>query len=236
MERLIRLPLRLIPPERPLRVIAGPLRGARWVPGAGVHGYWIGRYESAEVAVFTSLVHGGHTVFDVGAHVGFYTLLAARLVGASGRVVSIEPFPRNLGYLRRHVKLNDCANVRVVAAAVADIAGHATFAEGGTDAEGQLTAAGTLEVEVVTLDAIAYGTPGMPLPTVLKIDVEGAEQRALAGAERLLAEAKPDILLSTHGRENYVGCQVTLLRHGYKVRRMSAEAKGTELLATARGV
>jgi FkbM family methyltransferase len=235
VERLIRLPLRLVPRERPLRVIGGPLRGARWVPGAGVHGYWLGRYEPAEVAIFTSLIASGATVFDAGAHVGYYTLIASRLVGATGHVVAFEPNPRNLIYLRRHVTLNDCANVRVIAAAVADVAGHAAFQDGTRDAEGLLAAGGTLDVETVTLDAIAYGTPGLPPPSVLKIDVEGAEQRVLAGAERLLAEAKPDILLSTHGRDNYVGCQTTLARHGYHVRQMSAATKGTELLATARG-
>jgi FkbM family methyltransferase len=200
-----------------------------------VHGYWLGRYEPAEVALFTSLVHAGATVFDVGAHVGYYTLLAARLVGATGHVVAFEPNPRNLGYLRRHVLLNECANVRVIAAAVADVVGRATFQEGVSGAEGALAAGGTIDVEVVALDAIAYGTSGIAPPSLLKIDVEGAEQRVLLGAERLLAEGKPDILLSTHGRENYVGCQVTLVRHGYHVRQMSAEAKATELLATVRG-
>jgi FkbM family methyltransferase len=107
--------------------------------------------------------------------------------------------------------------------------------EGGPDAEGSLSAEGTLDVDVVTLDGIAYATPGLAPPSVLKIDVEGAEQRVLIGADRILSEAKPDILLSTHGRENYVGCQVTLARYGYTVRQMSAEAKGTELLATMRG-
>ena len=155
--------------------------------------------------------------------------------GLQAGFVAFEPNPRNLIYLRRHVTLNDCANVRVIAAAVADVAGHAAFQDGTRDAEGLLAAGGTLDVETVTLDAIAYGTPGLPPPSVLKIDVEGAEQRVLAGAERLLAEAKPDILLSTHGRDNYVGCQTTLARHGYHVRQMSAATKGTELLATARG-
>jgi len=233
--RLIRWPLQLIPRERPLRVVKGPLRGARWVPGSGVHGYWLGRYEPEEVAVFTSLVHSGAALFDVGAHVGYYTLVASRLVGPSGQVVAFEPNPRNLGYLRRHVLLNDCANVRVIAAAVADVAGQATFEEGASDAEGALASGGRLDVEVVTLDALAYDTPGVHPPSVLKIDVEGAEQRVLLGAERILAEAQPDILLSTHGRENYVGCQVTLARFGYQVRRMSDHALGTELLATVRG-
>ena len=235
VERLIRLPLRLVPRERPLRVIGGPLRGARWIPGAGVHSYWLGRYERGELAIFTSLIEKGATLFDVGAHVGYYTLVASRLVGATGHVVAFEPNPRNLRYLRRHITLNDCANVRIIAAAVADVAGRATFQEGTPDAEGSLAADGTLDVETVTLDATAYGTPGLAPPSVLKIDVEGAEQRVLLGAERLLAEAKPDILLSTHGRENYVGSQVILARHGYQVRQMSAAMKGTELLATARG-
>ena len=232
--RLIRLPLRLVPRDRPLRVLQGPLRGARWVPGAGVHGYWLGRFEPEGIAVFASLVRAGATVFDVGAHVGYYALIASRLVGASGHVMAFEPLPRNLAYLRRHVALNDVANVRIIAAAVADVPGRATFAEGVSDAEGALVTGGALDVDVVTLDAIAYDTPGVAPPSVLKIDVEGAEQRVLAGAERLLDEVKPDILLSTHGRENYVACQVALVRYGYEVRPMSDAAKGTELLARAK--
>jgi len=233
--KLIRLPLRLVPRERPLHVLAGPLRGARWIPGSGVHGYWLGRFEPAAMTLFASLVHDGATVFDVGAHVGYYSLLASRLVGAQGHVVAFEPLPRNLGYLRRHVALNAATNVRVIGAAVADVPGRATFEEGASGAEGMLGPGGTLDVEVVTLDSVAYDAAGVAPPSVLKIDVEGAEQRVLLGAERILTEAKPDILLSTHGRENYVGCQVILARHGYQVRQMAGEIKGTELFATTRG-
>lgn len=104
--RVLRAPLRLIPPGTVLPVLQGRLRGARWIVGAGTHGCWLGSYEYGKRRLFERLVRPGQVVWDVGANAGFYTLLASRLVGSTGSVVAIEPLPRNLSYLRRHLELN----------------------------------------------------------------------------------------------------------------------------------
>ena len=67
------------------------------------------------------------TVFDIGAHAGYYTLIASKLVGGSGHVVAFEPAPRNLRYLRRHLSLNHVSNVTVLEVAVSDRAGVGRF-------------------------------------------------------------------------------------------------------------
>ncbi|HWZ58637.1 MAG TPA: FkbM family methyltransferase, partial [Gemmatimonadaceae bacterium] len=132
------MPLRVVPRERPVPILGGPLRGWRWIPAAASHGCWLGTFERAEQDVFARTVRPGDVVYDLGANVGFYTLLAARLAGPTGRVVAFEPVPRNLGYLRRHIALNQCENVTVVAAAVSDRSGTARFRDGPAHTVGTL--------------------------------------------------------------------------------------------------
>ena len=79
--RLLRLPLALIPPALAMPVLQGPLRGYRWIVGSSNHGCWLGSYEYAKQRLFAQMVRSGDVVFDVGANVGFYTLLAACRVG-----------------------------------------------------------------------------------------------------------------------------------------------------------
>ena len=71
----------------------GRLKGKRWIVGSGASGYWRGSYEYENQLVFVRMVARGSTVFDVGAHVGFYTLLASVVVGPAGRVFAFEPVP-----------------------------------------------------------------------------------------------------------------------------------------------
>ena len=104
--RLLRLPLRLLPAGAVVPILSGPLRGRRWVVGAGPHGYWLGTYEADKQRLLQTLLREGDCFFDVGANVGFFTLLASALVGRSGRVVAFEPLPQNLAFLRRHLLLN----------------------------------------------------------------------------------------------------------------------------------
>ncbi len=105
-----------------LPILAGPLRGARYLPAAGgkLARLLLGRYEPELTARFVEHVRPGQIVFDLGAAAGYYTLLAARLVGASGGVVAFEPEPRNFGFLREHVRLNRLARVELHNAAVGE--------------------------------------------------------------------------------------------------------------------
>lgn len=214
--RLARQPLRLIPDGAVVRILQGPLRGYRWIKGASVNGCWLGSFEQDKQVLFSTLVRPGQTVLDIGANVGFYTLLAAELVGNSGRVVSFEPLPRNQHYLREHVRLNGLTNVTLIEAAVADREGRASFASADAPEMGRLSDEGQLEVEVVSLDgAIAAGR--VPVPDLMKIDVEGAEARVLEGARNLLATRRPTILLATHGAEVHRRCCDLLREAGYEL-------------------
>jgi FkbM family methyltransferase len=181
-------------------------------------------------------VRPGDVVYDLGANVGFYTLLAARLAGPTARVVAFEPVPRNLGYLRRHIALNQCENVTVVAAAVSDRSGTARFRDGPAHTVGTLARdgggydgggydGGGYDVEVVALDAY----PG-PAPRVIKIDVEGAEADVLRGASRLLQEVRPIVLLSTHSTALRRECLGLLRDADYSVGPMGGDA--ADLIAT----
>src|SRR3984957_348930 len=87
--RLLRLPLRVVPRERPVRILGGPLRGWRWVPAAASHGCWLGTFERAEQDVFARTIRPGDVVYDLGANVGFYPLLAEKLPGPRGALVGL---------------------------------------------------------------------------------------------------------------------------------------------------
>lgn len=150
--RILRLPLRALPKELRVSILQGPLRGKRWIVGASTHGCWLGSYEYANQRLFSKTIRPGSVVYDVGAHVGFYTLLAATLVGPQGHVVAFEPVPRNIGYLREHLKLNGITNVTVVEAAAGAGEGSAWFDEGPTSSMGHLSATGGLRVHTVRID------------------------------------------------------------------------------------
>src|SRR5437868_8178233 len=98
--RIARDALRLLPKDATVPVLQGRLRGKKWVVGSGEHGYWLGSYEAVKQKAFVAVASGKQVVYDVGANVGFYSLLAATLVTKGGRVFAFEPLPRNLFFLR----------------------------------------------------------------------------------------------------------------------------------------
>ena len=231
--RLIRLPLRLVPSDRVVRIKSGPLRGWRWITGTAPHGCWIGTYERDAQQVFVEHVHEGDTVYDVGANVGFFTLLASKLAGRRGRVYAFEPLPRNVGYLERHVSLNGCENVSILPIAAAAASGTARFAVAHNPSQGGISDRGELEVETRSLDDLVDG--GAPPPRFMKIDVEGAESDVLAGASRILRESHPTILLSTHGWKQHELCCSTLKGYGYELTLLrDGAADGNYVLLAAR--
>jgi FkbM family methyltransferase len=163
--------------------------------------------------------------FDIGANVGYYTLLSSSLVGESGKVVAFEPWARNIQYLYRHIELNRLANVAVLPAACSDSTGIALFSAGRNSAEVHLTQRTDCEVAgpVVTVSVDDFVTATGLLPDVMKIDVEGAEHLVLKGARATLAKAKPTVFLSTHSEHLREQCLAYLAQHGYRHRIISVD-------------
>lgn len=234
--KLLRLPLSFLPSHARVRILQGPLRGKRWIVGAGNHGYWLGSYESDMQRLFAAEIRPGAVIYDVGANVGFYTLLAACLTGAHGRVVAFEPLPRNLRFLEQHLALNKVENVEVIAAAVSDREGEGTFAELPDSSMGRLAAAGKVRVKTIRLDDFLERGQ-FPLPDLIKIDVEGAEAEVLQGGAKLLSAHRPIILLATHGDQVRTQCLELLAQLGYEVRPIGegSETEASEVIARPMG-
>jgi len=214
--KLLRIPLRLIPQGTQLPVLSGPLKGKKWIVGSSVHGCWLGNYEKEIQTIFQKHLSPGKVAFDIGANVGFYTLLASTLVGTTGKVVSFEPVPRNIAYLKEHMRINQIQNVTVLETALSDNEGFTCFDEGPSHHEGRIRTSGTLKVSTTSLDAL-YEKRALPLPHWMKIDVEGAEYSVFAGSKTVINLAHPTILLSTHGYQERSSCLEWLSGAGYSI-------------------
>ncbi len=164
--------------------------------GSGVILALKGTHEDFETRVFESLLHDGDVLVDIGAGIGYYALVGARLVGRAGKVYAFEPEPGNYALLSRNVRLNNFDNVIPVQKAIAERTGGTDLFLSSWHKSGHSTVERTLRqrirVETDTLDAI------FPRPSrvdVIKMDIEGAEGLALKGAAELLASSASLALL-----------------------------------------
>jgi FkbM family methyltransferase len=155
-------------------------------------------WEPSETAAFLTHAREGMCVFDVGANIGYYTLLAARAVGPSGRVYAFEPEPHNFELLTRNVAENGFTNVRPVNAAVSNRAGvvrlhldDANFGAHSFDPGSVRNSSGrSVEAETVRLDDFAEEAGAFDASILVKVDVQGAEGLVVEGGRRLLALPK----------------------------------------------
>ena len=212
--KILRLPLRLIPKRMILPILQGRLRGKKWIVGAGEHGYWLGSYEMNKRLAFEREIQPGSVVYDVGANVGYFSLLASELTGKEGQVYSFEPLPRNIKFLMKHKSLNNLNNIEVIEAAVSFQSGEALFDLGASSAMGHLSEVGGLRVRMVSLDDLVSEGELQP-PEYIKIDVEGAEYDVLRGAEKIIEKFRPTLFLDTHQRTAHQNTIQYLEEHHY---------------------
>jgi len=196
--------------------MAGPLRGKWWSPFSRgkVLRYLTGSYEPEQVRYFLENLNTGATVFDIGANLGYYTLLFSQCVGETGRVVAFEPSPQVVHFLNCHVRANRLTNVDIVQAAAGATSGRIRFDTQSGSGTGRVTEAGESEVEVCRLDEKA--TEMNVWPDFLKVDVEGFAGDVLAGASEILSVSRPTIYLSLHGKLEKAQCTEVLKRHDYQ--------------------
>lgn len=198
--------------------------------GSGNHGYWLGSYEYHVCKALAEFLFTGMTFYDIGANVGYFTLLGSRLVGEPGHVVAFEPVPRNMKYLKEHISINGIENAILLEAAVSNTSGIVTFAEGSNPSMGTVSSEGVLEVSSVTLDGILQSR-SIPKPDVIKMDIEGGELDALRGAVELLRVHRPVLFLATHGDEVRRECLAFLDRLSYRTSSLAGQPD--ELIAVS---
>lgn len=141
----------------------------------------------------------GDTFVDVGANIGYFTVLGSRLVGAKGRVVAIEASPAFHDRVLQHVRLNGCDNVRAVNAAVSDSHKTLTFVLASSNNMGANSivpydgpAESSFEMAARPLPEILDGDE-LASARVIKIDVEGAEGGVIRGLAPALGRLRPDV-------------------------------------------
>jgi FkbM family methyltransferase len=197
--------------RRGLPVLMGPGQGLRLSVGDSTLLRVVSRVEKDSENVMLAHLRPGDAVWDVGANIGWFSLLAARAVWHAGAVTAFEPSATNAGWLERNAARNRL-QITVVRAAVSDVRGWARF-DASTSLGGHLTSSGRDVVPTVTLDSWA-GEHGPP--SFVKIDVEGAEVSVLTGGKRLLSSGRPVILCEAHGTQTEIAA--VLREHGYEVR------------------
>jgi FkbM family methyltransferase len=167
-----------------------------------------GTYEPYMQDAFLKYVLPGNIVFDIGAHAGFHSIFCGLLVGATGRVFAFEPNPISRNSLEGQIRLNGALRVEAVPYALSDTVGLADF-DATRGAQSRITLTGKSKVEMKTLDSLV--PIELPIPDVIKIDVEGEEEKLLRGSLKTLSKFRP-IVLCDYNNDNTLSTLAGILR------------------------
>jgi FkbM family methyltransferase len=205
-------------PARGLRVLVDARTGAEQRRGI--------REPAVQETLLRSL-SAGDAFFDLGANVGFFSLLASRQVGPEGKVTAFEPDPEIAERLRQTIERNHASNMKVVEAAVWSSEGAVSFerAFGSPDRGlGHVTGGGVggeqISVRAITLDEYARTATA---PDVIKCDVEGAEVEVFRGARQLLGTRRPVVICEVHSAENLEQLRSLFQETGYHMQLLEPE-------------
>jgi FkbM family methyltransferase len=179
----------------------------------------------------------GDVLVDVGANIGYFTILGSRLVGSAGRVVAIEASPVFHRRVLQHVALNGCENVRAVNGAVADSHKTLTFVLASSNNMGANSIVPYDGPAESSFDMEAHPLPQLLQPDelsrarVIKIDVEGAEGSVIRGLAPMLSDLRQDVEIAvevTPERMSQLGDSLdelleTMREHGFHIYRLPSD-------------
>jgi FkbM family methyltransferase len=205
-------------------VDAGPARGLNYpITLPDDKGIWTGTYEVALATAIAAAVRPGDVCFDCGGWRGFFSGVMARQGAA--KVFAFEPLPSNVAQLRKMLALNPDLPITLIEAAVTEQAGELEFVVMPETSMGKLSTSSfqadnqsgqKIRVRAVALDALLAAGEVQP-PTLMKVDVEGAELMLLRGARNLLATHRPKLFMEIHSRELGRECRAFLEPLGYEI-------------------
>jgi len=209
-----------------VEISSGQLRGARMqLDLQREKDYWLGTYELNLQKALRDHIKAGMVIYDLGANIGYISLLAARLTGNEGRVFAFEALPTNLERLHRNVGLNpNFAPIGIFPKAVTGHSGEVSFLVHSSGGMGKVKGSvgrdadykEELSVESISLDDFVF-IDGKQAPEIIKIDIEGGEGLALEGMERSLKKYRPKLFLELHGQEVAESVWRTLTRNNYSL-------------------
>ncbi len=190
----------------PVPIFFGRGKGLKMFLNLHIHkSYCFGFHEKPVQKCFKRLVHKNSVIYDVGANIGFFSLISSKLSGPKGIVFAFEPVPENYRYLIKNKQLNKMQNIHPVKKAVAEKSGidifsrEPTFAMGHIQEESKVTSSKII-VSTVSIDDFIFNQKHIE-PDLIKMDIEGGELQAIMGARRTLREICPVFILEIHGPE-----------------------------------
>jgi FkbM family methyltransferase len=196
--------------ERDGVIPRGAGNGLRFNAGGSHSGFLLGTHKPGVQKLLANALRSGMTFYDVGANVGFYSVIAARLVGAKGNVVCFEPVPDNARRLEQNARMNGFSQVVVRGEALGGTDRTESFLTSSEPTWGRLATSGVpdkhtgeMVVSVRRLDSIRTECQ-LPAPDMIKIDVEGAEVEVITGAIKTISETRPALIIELHGTNQCV--------------------------------
>lgn len=223
--RALRTGLGRLVPEGPIeeRVVAGPLRGACLpIYPRNEVSFISGLWEFWVADALRACLRAGDVAWDVGAYIGYFTLLMRRLCGPD-RVLALEPDSGNAQRLRRALSINGAHDVEVLEAAAGAGVGRLVLSAFSGHPAASAAGAGGHAVSVTTLDSLAATRTA---PRLIKLDVEGDEGDVLDGAQKLVSEIRPLWIIELHGSGG-IRAEETLRSSAYRIRRLNRLASAT---------
>jgi len=163
--------------------------------GVGIPLISKGTYEPLQTKLFLETLKDGDVFFDIGANIGYYSMLASSKVKNTGKVYSFEPDINNISILEKNIELNNISNIKIIKKAISDKTGFVNFKSSdiskGDSAISKNEDKNNISVPSVTLDD--FDSQVGVYPNIIKLDVEGAEIMALKGASGLFRHVKQPI-------------------------------------------
>lgn len=246
IRRIFKNPLRTLPyyvvniisKIKPFKIMYRTLWGDRmsfYLPESGAILYY-GFFEPNLTNFFINFLQKGDIFFDVGAHVGYYSLLGSTLVEASGQIHSFEPTPRTFDTLKANATIKN--NIFVNNVAVLDKESEIEFIDYGPkysafnsykkrvgEKMGFLTTLNKIRVKTISLDS--YCQTNKIVPSIIKIDAEGAEHLILSAMEKIIETDRPIITVEVAGDEEWrLNCLDSIMflnKRGYIAYEISLE-------------
>lgn len=181
-----------------------------WPDDAVSIAIYLEEYEVSEITFIHKMLKPGMVFVDVGANIGLYSVIAAKLVGEKGQVYSFEPASETYNRLQLNISHNKCNNVVPLKMAISEDIGVASMKVVGDGYSAWSSLGNTIEgkevvlqdVQTVSLDSIAHEYNLLGNIDLIKIDVEGWERNVLTGARMVMSESKAPIMMVEFTEEN----------------------------------
>lgn len=197
-----------------VRVPTGPLRGMKLQLGTSIRCFK-GTFEQDKALFLQGFVKPGDTVWDIGAHIGYMTLLLSKSVGSSGQVYALEPNKSNYSIARSHVDYN-CKNVVLLNAALWKKSGLVAFSTQDKSLAGHIVESNGKDI-VLALDLEALVEAAPCSPALIKMDVEGAEDFLIPHLVNVLPSASLALLCSIDSDQALEIAKQTAETHGMRL-------------------